>query len=187
VIVPRGTYCDQPGSAHGPNGPHNPAANQKASPAAAADRAQANEDEKRKALSDFAARYALKPGEILKRIPTPFPPSRFVYHRQHYPKDDQAEDMMFLRWDKGLRFCGTLGGVKEDRRKVQLAFLLRCLPMMLGDFTVLPHGRRELDVRGDDALLDALVEGDFVARSNAAFEQIIARIRRTPWRATSGT
>jgi hypothetical protein len=143
---------------------------------AAADKQQANPKIKQKALDEFAAIYALKPGEILKRIGTPFPPSRFFYHRQHYPKDDKAEDMMFLRWDNGLHFCGTLGGIKSDPRKVQLVFLLRWLPAMLGDLRVLPNGRRELDVRGDPELLRETVEGDFVARSNVPFEKIIARM-----------
>ena len=118
----------------------------------------------------------MKPGEILKRVATPFPPSRFVYHRQHYPKDDKAEDMMFLRWDNGLQFSGTIGGMKSDPRKVQLVFLLRYLPMMLGDVTVRRDGRRELDVRGDPNLLAEGVEGDFVGRSNVPFEKIVVRM-----------
>jgi RNA polymerase sigma factor (sigma-70 family) len=150
--------------------------NKKASPAAAGEKEQANKNEKENALADFASLYALKPGEILKRVGTPFPPSRFVYHRQHYPKDDKAQDMMFLRWDNGLNFCGTLGGIKNDPRKVQLAFLLRNLPSMIGDFRVLPVGGRELDVRGDPELLRETVEGDFVARSNVPFEKIVARM-----------
>jgi hypothetical protein len=108
--------------------------------------ANAGEKDKQKALADFTTLYALKPGEVLKRVGTPFPPSRFVYHRQHYPKDDKAEDMMFLRWDNGLQFCGTIGGMKSDQRKVQLIFLLRYLPSMIGAHEVLPDGRRELDV-----------------------------------------
>jgi hypothetical protein len=116
------------------------------------------EIERQKALADFAQRYALKPDEIVKRVPTPFPPSRLVYHRQYYPKDDRAEDMMFMKWDNGLHFVGTIGGMKSDLRKVQLLFLFGYLPMMRGDYGAGPR----LDVRGDADLLAAAVDGDFV-------------------------
>jgi hypothetical protein len=164
-------------SEKGPNrqGAQDPA-DKKAVPAGADEKAQADENEKQKALADFTTRYALKPGEVLKRIATPFPPSRFVYHRQQYPKDDKAQDMMFLRWDNGLHFCGTIGGIKSDPRKVQLLFLLRYLPSMVGAYDVLPHGRHELDVRGDQDLLLKAVDGDFVARSNVPFEKVVARL-----------
>ncbi len=157
-------------------GDQDPAADKQAVPAGAAEKPQSSDDEKQKALADFSKRYALKPGEILKRVATPFPPSRFVYHRQHYPKDDKAQDMMFLRWDKGLHFCGTIGGMKSDPLKVQLVFLLRYLPSMIGAIDVLPNGRHELDVRGDQDLLLKAVEGDFIARSDVPFEEIVARL-----------
>jgi RNA polymerase sigma factor (sigma-70 family) len=152
------------------------AVDQNALPIVSDDKAPANDDERQKALADFARRYALKPGEILKRVAPPFPPSRLVYHRQHYPNDDKAEDMMFLRWDKGVHFCGTIGGMKDAPRKVQIAVLLRHLPAMLGDYSVLPDGRRELDVRGDRDLLAEAVDGDWVARPNVPFAQIVARM-----------
>jgi RNA polymerase sigma factor (sigma-70 family) len=166
-------------SAKGPSlpGDHDSAAHKKAVTVDAPEKPQASEDEKQKALADFSMLYALKPAEVLKRVATPFPPSRFVYHRQHYPKDDKAQDMMFLRWDNGLHFSGTLGGIKSDPRKVQLVFLLRYLPSMIGAVDVLPGGRRELDVRGDQELLLKAVEGDFVARSEVPFEKIVARLQ----------
>jgi RNA polymerase sigma factor (sigma-70 family) len=157
-------------------GDKDPAADKQAVPGGAIEKPQASEDEKQKALADFSMRYALKPGEVLKRVATPFPPSRFVYHRQHYPKDDKAQDMMFLRWDNGLHFCGTIGGMKSAPRKVQLLFLFRYFPSMIGAFDVLPNGRRELEVRGDHDLLLKAVEGDFIARSDVPFEKIVARL-----------
>jgi RNA polymerase sigma factor (sigma-70 family) len=134
--------------------------------------AKPNQEEQQKALADFAQRYALKPGEIVKRIPVPFPPSRFVYHRQHYPKDDKAEDMMFLQWDNGLHFVGTIGGMKSDPHKVQLLFLFQYLPTMLREGTA----DRELPVRGDADLLCAAVDGDFVFRANVPLRQIVDKM-----------
>jgi hypothetical protein len=118
------------------------------------------------ALADFARRYALPPGVDLKRVGPPFPPSRLVYYRLNVPHrgNQPVSEAMYFRWRGGkLTWWGMQVGGRGSA--------LRDLPRMLGD--VYPQ-----QIEGPAELLDAVIDGDFVARAGIPAARLVPALEK---------
>ena len=122
---------------------------------------------------EFQRRYRLAPGEDLKRIPPPFPESRAAYYNGLFKgrggvgvnyRADQIQVLFFQQKDDDLGMpAATIGG--GGRKGSTLVSLLTYL------LEIYPQ-----DVEGKKELLEAFVEGDFVARKGASNERLAERL-----------
>lgn len=116
-------------------------------------------------VETFEAAYSLAEGEVLVRIAPPFMPERLVYYRSRHSSQAQAipkgPDTMFFRWSEktltpwGMSFGGGDG--------IEVRSMLRMLA-----------GIYPQEVEGDQLLLDTRISGDFVLRSDAPRDDVVA-------------
>jgi RNA polymerase sigma factor (sigma-70 family) len=119
-----------------------------------------NDDKNTDTLAEFKKIYALKPGEDLKRVAPPFPKSRADYIRSLWPKAPKDAHVpefgsMCLSWQSGFHWISgsTPGG-----------FSVRNLPQYLA-------GIYPQEIEGNQALLDKVIDGDFIVRKDLSAEK----------------
>jgi hypothetical protein len=117
--------------------------------------------------AEFVRRYALAPGQDLKRIAPPFNESRIEYYNSLFPgqrTDFTARDLNVLIFKQRESSLGhpaaTLGG--GDRYGTNLPSLLTYLA------DTYPQ-----ELEGNQELLQTFVEGDFVARKGVPTKRLI--------------
>lgn len=122
------------------------------------------------ALTQFEKDYALGEKEVIKRIPPPYSAGRLAYYRANMSKQ-QVEAMpdgpsaFYFEWhDKQLQ-------LKQSHfANPDLSIPLdRCLSMLCR----IPPER----VQGDPAVMQQQLSGDFIVRSDASQEEIIAALQ----------
>lgn len=114
----------------------------------------------------FNALYKLEPGEVLKRIPTPFIPERLDYYRVENSSQAQSiprgPDMMVFDWGKGLVPWGMSFGNTG------------ALSDVLGRALRLPRYEYE----GDPAALKIMLPGDWIVRKGTPMPELIAALEK---------
>jgi len=134
--------------------------------------------------AEFRKAYGLKDGEVLRRVPPPYPKCRAEYFRDltraaykrsklEVPEEEANRDYS----DHFTKF-GWADGWAVDRLRACIVpvepevggTLLQVATMTTG----FPHTR----VEGDDALLEQKVTGDFVVRAGADPEKVAAALEK---------
>jgi RNA polymerase sigma factor (sigma-70 family) len=118
---------------------------------------------------EFSETYALKPGEVVKRIAPPYPKSREEFFKAIWGpgRDDKYGDYfsVFL-WKGGKVEIGRMTVPVKPEEGIRLLQLFGRLGISL------QH------VEGDAALLQSHVTGDFVLREGASTKEIAAALER---------
>jgi hypothetical protein len=124
--------------------------------------AMANDGKNTDPLVEFKKVYALKPGEDLKRVASPFPKSRADYIRSLWPKAPKDARLpeygsMCLSWQGSFKWLGACspGGCS-----------LRLLPQHL-------VGIYPQEIEGNQPVLNKVIEGDFIVRKGIAAEKFV--------------
>ncbi|MDB5306576.1 MAG: sigma-70 family polymerase sigma factor [Gemmataceae bacterium] len=122
---------------------------------------------------DFDHIYGLADGEVLKRVPPPFPLCRADYVRDKKYVDEGGpftpDDLrMLLRWD----------GMRTDQATLTFTVKGPVPPtwFRVGDVLRFATGASPVEVEGDQALLEAQAPGDFVVREGAAAGKVLPRL-----------
>ncbi|QEL13269.1 sigma-70 family RNA polymerase sigma factor [Limnoglobus roseus] len=122
--------------------------------------------------NDFYAAYALKDGEVLKRIPPPYPAARDEYLKQVAKQSEEAREkgLFWYRVDDGqLKMDGKGAvGIVDHRQTAQLRQVL--------DFGCLYSGVPRQEFECPEELLDRLIPGEFVFRAGAKVEDFAASL-----------
>ena len=124
-----------------------------------------NEGEEQ-ALQNFKNRYALAEGEVCKYVTPSFLPGRLIYYRQSSP--GQAESMP--RGPDAMCFCWQDGKLVNWSMTFGEQDLLGILKS-LADFY--PQ-----EVEGDETLVRAKIQGDWIVRKGAPQAEIVSAIER---------
>jgi len=107
--------------------------------------------------------YALRDGEVLKREPPPFSPSRLVYYRERNPTQAQyipeAPGVMLFRFREGRLKNWGLSGTAH------LPWIVRALA------DVYPQ-----EIEGDAKLVRTEIEGDWIVREGTPVEKFIGPV-----------
>jgi hypothetical protein len=125
------------------------------------------------ALADFRRRYRLAPGEIVKRIAPPFPPSRLADLHRRYPfvaerhRDDRILAIIYPARDGTLSNPSFTFSGDPKSEGLTLSALIEAIT-----------GFSPQDVEGDVRLLQAEVPGDFVFDAGAPAERRVAALER---------
>jgi hypothetical protein len=119
-------------------------------------------------LNGFYRAYSLEDGEVLKHFAPPFHPGRIVYYHQTQPpalirSETEEPDSFVFHWHETRLDCvsGAVFGVGG---------LSNLIPILV-DFD-----RHEIE--GDEELLNVPVRGDWILRTSASDEQILAGMER---------
>ena len=117
---------------------------------------------------DFDRVYALKAGEVVKRVPPPYPASRADFWKDYYKGSPHARDTD--KWFTVFRYADgkVQGGPVQMPVKPEEGVALSVLLGMC-DFPA-------QTVEGDDDLLAAKVTGDFVLRAGADPAKVAAAL-----------
>jgi hypothetical protein len=103
----------------------------------------------------FDKLYHLQDGEILKRIPRPFDPSRQKYYQSERPNASRVPDVLVFHWDNALKHWGEMIGFEGDLRSA-LSFAI---------------GLKSYEYDISDDLLATELQGDWIIRDEKPVAQ----------------
>ncbi|MBX9625266.1 MAG: hypothetical protein K2X82_15775, partial [Gemmataceae bacterium] len=154
-------------AATGRAGPDEPAGKPAAPPA----KAEAKADDRPAWRKEFDTVYALKDGEVLRRVAPPYPESRVEFWKDYFKENPRVigecgKWFTVLRFRDGAVHSGPVQMPVMPEDGVALTYLLGML-----DFPA-------QTVEGDEELLAAKVTGDFVLRAGADRAKVAAALQK---------